>query len=119
MPDKALTDESRYRLLKLLEQNPELTQRELARALDISLGKANYCIRALVDRGWIKAVNFGKSGNKGAYFYKLTASGVYEKARSARSFLDRKLEEHAQITAEIETLRKEVTAMREDEPANV
>lgn len=108
MPHKILDDEERYRLLKLLEQNPELSQREIARTFGISLGKANYCVRALIDRGWVKMVNFSRSDHKTAYFYKLTPSGVREKGRSARRFLDLKLEEHAQVTAEIEMLREEV-----------
>lgn len=115
MPHKVLDDEARYRLLKLLEQNPELSQRDVASALGISLGKANYCVRALVDRGWIKIVNFGRSGNKSAYFYKLTAKGISEKARAAHRFLDRKLEEYERVTVEIEALRTELLGPQEQD----
>lgn len=101
---------TRYRVLKLLEENPGLSQRELAGELGISLGKANYCVRALIDRGWVKMVNFGRSGNKVAYLYKLTPSGISEKARAARRFLDYKLEEHERLTSEIDHLRKEILA---------
>lgn len=114
MPHRILDDEARYRLLKLLEDNPELSQRELARALGISLGKANYCVRALVDRGWVKMVNFSRSDNKTAYFYRLTPTGISEKARAARRFLDSKLAEHERITAEIESLRSELVAVQEE-----
>lgn len=114
MRHRLLDDEARYRLLKLLEQNPELSQREIARTLGISLGKANYCVRALVDRGWVKMVNFSQSDRKTAYFYKLTPKGVREKGGAARRFLDRKLEEHEQVTAEIEALRSEIAAAAEE-----
>jgi len=103
-----LDTETRYRLLKLLEQNPDVSQRELAEELGISLGKVNYCLRALIDRGWVKMTNFTRSGSKTAYFYKLTPTGISEKAAAARRFLDRKFEEHARIAAEIEMLRNEV-----------
>lgn len=111
---KTLDTETRYRLLKLLEANPDVSQRELAAELGISLGKTNYCLKALIDRGWVKMVNFTRSDNKTAYFYKLTPSGIGEKARTARRFLARKLEEHERITAEIETLRSEVLAAHEE-----
>ncbi|MEX1080974.1 MAG: MarR family EPS-associated transcriptional regulator [Halofilum sp. (in: g-proteobacteria)] len=116
MPHRVLDDESRYRLLKLLEQNPELSQRDVAGALGISLGKANYCVRALIERGWIKVGNFSRSGNKTAYFYKLTPKGVSEKARAARRFLNNKLEEHERVTAEIEALRSELHPAESADP---
>ncbi len=113
MPQKALDDEARYRLLKLLEQRPELSQRELAAEMGISLGKANYCLRALIERGWVKMVNFGRSGNKAAYFYKLTPTGLSEKARTTHRFLEKKLEEHDEITSEIARLRTELSTETE------
>ena len=114
MPLPSLDTETRYRLLKLLEQNPDVSQRELAAELGMSLGKTNYCLKALIDRGWVKMANFSRSDNKTAYFYKLTPSGIGEKARAARHFLARKLEEHERVTAEIEILRGEVRGMREE-----
>ncbi len=108
MPPKALDTETRYRLLKLLATNPELSQRELAAELGISLGKANYCLRAVIDRGWVKMVNFSRSNNKAAYFYKLTPKGLSEKAEAARRFLAYKVNEHERITTEIEDLRAEL-----------
>lgn len=103
-----LTDEVRYKLLRLLEPNPELSQREVARELGISLGKVNYCLKALVDKGWIKAANFKNSKNKRAYMYLLTPRGIEGKARLTTEFLRYKLQEHKALTAEIDRIRDEV-----------
>ncbi|KAA8978327.1 MarR family EPS-associated transcriptional regulator [Halospina sp. K52047b] len=103
-----LTDSDRYQLLRALEQNPNLSQRQLATELGYSLGKLNYCLKALKDKGWVKVENFRNSQNKTAYFYQLTPAGVTEKARVTRRFLQRKLEEHQQIEQEIEALKQEV-----------
>ncbi len=103
-----LDDPMRYRLLSLLEDNPELSQRDLAGKLGISLGKTNYCLKALIEKGWIKIHNFRNSRNKRAYLYKLTPAGVREKALVTRRFLALKLKEHAEITFQIEQLRHEV-----------
>jgi EPS-associated MarR family transcriptional regulator len=102
-----LTEEVRYRLLKLLEPNPRLSQREVARELGISLGKVNYCLRALVDKGWIKAANFKNSNNKIAYMYLLTRRGFEEKARLTALFLQIKVREYEALRAEIEQIRIE------------
>lgn len=103
-----LDDVTRYRLLRLLEENPELSQRELAERVGISLGKANYCMRALIEKGWVKTQNFRNARNKSAYLYKLTPRGMSEKVRVTREFLAYKLREHENIAAEIERLRDEV-----------
>ena len=103
-----LTDSDRYQLLRALEHNPNLSQRQLATELGYSLGKLNYCLKALKEKGWVKAENFRNSQNKTAYFYQLTPAGVTEKARVTRRFLQRKLEEHQQIEQEIEALKQEV-----------
>jgi len=100
--------ETRLTLLRTLETTPDLSQRALARKLGISLGKTNYCLKALIERGWVKAGNFGKSKHKGRYIYQLTPSGLAAKARITQRFLKRKLEEHEQILKEIEELRREV-----------
>ena len=100
--------ETRLTLLRTLETNPDLSQRALARKLGISLGKTNYCLKALIERGWIKAGNFGKSKHKSHYIYQLTPSGIAAKARITQRFLKRKLEEHEQLIKEIEQLRQEV-----------
>jgi len=103
-----LTDEYRYKVLKLLDDNPELTQRQLAKTLGISLGKVNYCLKALIAKGVIKAGNFKNSQNKKAYAYFLTPKGVEDKARVTAEFLKVKLAEHRALQAEIEQLRQEV-----------
>ena len=103
-----LSDDIKYRLLQHLERDPEVSQRALAKSLGISLGKTNYCLRAVVGRGWVKARNFKNSSKKSAYLYQLTPKGVAAKARITRRFLDRKLSEYQQLEQEIEQLRAEV-----------
>jgi len=104
-----LSEEVRYKLLKLLEPNPGLSQRDVARALGISLGKVNFCLRALVEKGWIKATNFKNSRNKLAYMYLLTPRGLEEKARVTAQFLQIKVGEYEALKAEIEQIREEAT----------
>ena len=101
-------DELRLRVLRALESNPELSQRQLAAELSVSLGGVNYALKALVERGFVKADNFRKSGNKVAYLYVLTPQGVAEKASLATAFLGRKLEEYEVLRQEIEALKGEV-----------
>lgn len=100
--------EIHYKLLKALEENPDVTQRELAASLGISLGKANYCLRALMRQGWIKMENFRRSPNKVGYVYLLTPNGLEERARIAVSFLRHKRREFDVLKAEIERLQLEV-----------
>ena len=109
-----LTDEYRYKVLKLLDDNPELTQRQLAKALGISLGKVNFCLKALIEKGMIKAGNFKNSQNKQAYAYLLTPKGVEAKARLAVAFLRAKVTQHQALQREIEQLRQEVAEIKED-----
>ena len=101
-------DELRLRVLRALEANPELSQRQLAAELGVSLGGVNYALKALIERGFVKADNFRKSGNKVAYLYVLTPQGVAEKASLATAFLGRKLEEYEVLKQEIEALKGEV-----------
>ena len=101
-------DELRLRVLRALEANPELSQRQLAAELGVSLGGVNYALKALVERGFVKADNFRKSGSKVAYLYVLTPQGVAEKASLATAFLGRKLEEYEVLRQEIEALKGEV-----------
>ena len=108
-------DELRLRVLRALEANPELSQRQLAAELGVSLGGVNYALKALVERGFVKADNFRKSGNKVAYLYVLTPQGVAEKASLAAAFLGRKLEEYEVLRREIEALKGEVGS---GEPGN-
>ena len=105
-----LNDDVRYRLLKLLESNPEASQRVLARELGLSLGKINFCVQALVQKGLIKAANFRNSQNKPGYIYKLTPRGFEEKARVTVRFLQRKTREYEELRAEIARLSAEVHA---------
>ncbi|MFI2810118.1 MarR family EPS-associated transcriptional regulator [Microbulbifer zhoushanensis] len=102
------SDEYSYRVLKLLSQNPHLSQRELAKELGISLGKVNYCLKALIEVGLIKAKNFKSSRNKQAYAYLLTPKGIEEKARITLRFLNSKVAEFQALQAEIEDLQREV-----------
>lgn len=102
-----LPEELRYKLLKLLGPNPQLSQRELARELGMSLGKVNYCLRALIDKGWIKAANFKNSRNKIAYMYLLTPRGLEEKARLTARFLQIRMREYEALRDEIEQIRTE------------
>jgi len=106
-----LTDEYRYKLLKLVENNPQISQREIARQLGISLGKANYCLKALIEVGMVKASNFRNSKNKLAYMYLLTPSGIEAKSVITLRFLKRKVEEHDALLKEIEELRSEVSKL--------
>src|SRR5499426_1658780 len=103
-----LTDEYRSKILRLLEEYPEISQRELARELGVSLGRANFCLQALVEKGLVKANNFKNSNNKKAYMYFLTRKGIAEKARATARFLDRKLAEYEALQREIEKLQREV-----------
>ena len=107
-----ISDEIKYRLLKLLENDPELSQRAIAREMNISLGKANYCLHALIDKGIIKAKNFYRNNNKSAYAYYLTPKGIDEKARVTLKFLQRKLDEYEALKTEIEEIRKEAATIR-------
>lgn len=102
-----LTDEHRYKILKLIESNPSISQRELARHLGISLGKVNFCLKALMERGLLKATNFRNNKNKLAYMYLLTPRGIEEKASITMRFLKYKMAEFEALKLEIETLRKE------------
>jgi EPS-associated MarR family transcriptional regulator len=100
-------DDTSYGLLKTLENNPSLSQRDLAKRLGISLGKVNYCLNALVERGCLKVNNFRNSDNKLAYAYFLTPRGVEEKARITVNFLKYKMHEYEQLRAEIKELKRE------------
>jgi EPS-associated MarR family transcriptional regulator len=92
--------------MRLLEVNPDLTQRQLADALGVSVGGLNYCLKALIQKGFVKVNNFRQSKNKFGYVYLLTPAGANEKARLTASFLQRKMQEYEAIKAEIETLTK-------------
>jgi EPS-associated MarR family transcriptional regulator len=108
VPDSAI-----LRVLKLLDASPELTQRQLARELGVSLGKANYCLRALLGKGFVKVQNFRNSSNKRGYAYLLTAEGVAAKASLTREFLAMKRMEYDALRIEVERLQRESEAVSE------
>lgn len=103
-------DEHHYKLLRLLESNPEMSQRQLARELGISLGKVNYCLRALIHKGWIKVDNFRNSQNKATYMYLLTRRGLEQKATLTVRFLQAKIKEYEALRMEIDRMRDELKA---------
>ena len=100
--------ELEYRALKILEQQPDLTQRQLSEALGVSLGKTNYVLKSLIDVGWVKLDNFQRSDNKWGYAYLLTPMGVAEKAVITVRFLKRKKQDYDDLQKEIAQLQKEV-----------
>lgn len=102
-----MQDEITYKLLKSIEQNPSQSQRQLSKSLGVSLGKLNYCLRALVEKGYVKARNFSQNPNKTDYLYLLTPNGVEEKSKVALRFLKRKMQEYEQIKVEIARLQEE------------
>ena len=102
-------------LMAHVEQNPEDTQRAIARELGVSLGSVNYCIKALINKGFLKVENFRKSSNKLGYAYLLTPSGIGEKANLTVSFLKRKQEEYNRLEAEIADLQEQVAKLNNEE----
>ncbi|MBU2768548.1 MarR family EPS-associated transcriptional regulator [Acidithiobacillus ferrivorans] len=106
-----LDDATRYQLLKLITDHPESTQRELAEAMGVSLGKANYCIKALIEKGLVKTDNFRRNPNRSVFAYQLTPEGVQEKARVTVRFLHQKMFEYDTVQVEIAALRREVDSL--------
>jgi len=100
-------------LLREINDNPQVTQRELSARLGLSLGKINYLLQSLIQKGFVKADNFKNSTNKIAYLYLLTPSGLEEKARITYRFLQRKTEEYEKLAQEIRRLKEEVDASNE------
>ena len=102
---KKIHSDVHFRVLHFLEEEPELTQRELAQKLGISLGGVNYCLKALIDIGHIKAGNFSKNPNKSIYLYLLTPQGIAEKTKLTADFLKRKMVEYHALKKEIDSLK--------------
>jgi len=102
---KAASEDVHFRVLRVLENKPDISQRQIAEELGVSLGAVNYCLRALIDKGQIKVRNFRSSDHKLRYAYILTPHGLAEKARLTTSFLKRKLAEYEALKAEIEILK--------------
>ena len=103
-----MSEERQLKALKLLQENPELSQRQLADALGVSVGAATYCLKALVEKGWVKLENFQKNPNKLGYLYLLTPMGISAKTRLTASFLKRKLDEYESLKLEIDELQSEM-----------
>lgn len=116
-PPAVLTDETRYRILKLLEADPQASQRRIADELGISLGRVNFCLKALVDRGLVKVNNFRNNANKRAYLYLLTPRGIEEKTRVTLRFLKIKLDEYEALKDELNQLQREAESVRRTDEA--
>ena len=103
-----MDQDTNLKLLRYLEDHPQVSQRELAEHLGISLGKTNYCMKALIEKGQVKARNFKNSDNKRSYLYLLTPKGIEAKARITLAFLQRKMREYEELETEIQELQQEV-----------
>ena len=101
-------EDLRFRVLRLLQENPEMSQRDIAAAVGISVGGVHYCLNALVEKGMVKLGNFSAANDKRRYAYILTPKGLTEKAALTSRFLKRKMEEYEALKKEIETLQTEV-----------
>jgi EPS-associated MarR family transcriptional regulator len=108
------SEEIEYKALKLLEANPELSQRQLSSGLGVSLGKAHYVLKSLIDVGWVKLDNFRRSDTKLGYTYVLTPSGIAEKAKITVRFFERKQREYLELQSEIQDLQVEVEKIERD-----
>jgi EPS-associated MarR family transcriptional regulator len=106
-----LQEDTYFRVLRMLQENPDMTQREIAEKIGISTSGLNYCLKALIDKGWVKVQNFSQSKNKFGYIYVLTPQGIAEKALLAGRFLKRKMSEYEQLQAEIEALKVEMSCV--------
>lgn len=104
-----LQEDTYFRILRMLQDNPDMTQREIADKLGISTSGLNYCLKALIDKGWVKVQNFSQSKNKFGYIYVLTPQGLAEKAQLTGRFLKRKMQEYDALKVEIEALKSEVS----------
>lgn len=112
-PDNnSLTSDLQFRVMRLLEANPQMNQRELSKSLGVSLGGINYCLNALAAKGLIKIQNFRDNKNKWVYAYLLTPQGLAEKTALTGSFLKRKMHEYQMLKEEIEALSKEVNSAK-------
>ena len=117
-PCFTVQEELHLQVLRLLENNPKLIQRELAQALNLSVGKAHYCVQALLDKGWVKMQKFHDSQRKRAYLYLLTPAGIAQKTAMTMRFLERKMVKYDRLREEIESLKREIEAQGDDSDAN-
>jgi len=116
MLSPVLNDETRYRILKMLEADPQASQRRIADELGISLGRVNFCLQALIKKGLIKVNNFRSSANKRAYLYLLTPRGIEDKAMVTMRFLKSKLGEYEALKREVEELQREAVGQNRGAP---
>jgi EPS-associated MarR family transcriptional regulator len=114
----AVSEEFRYKIMRLVEKNPSITQREVAQRLGVSIGKTNFCLKALIDKGILKANSFCNSRNKRAYVYVLTPRGIEEKATLTLRFLKQKREEYEAIQKEIADLTEQAQKLSKGLPAS-
>ena len=111
-------EDTRFRLMQILHANPDISQREMAKALGISFGGVNYCLNALMAKGLVKVQNFSQSQNKFGYVYLLTPAGIAEKMALTGSFLKRKMDEYEALRVEIDTLQSEIEAKNSEVPGH-
>jgi EPS-associated MarR family transcriptional regulator len=111
-----LQEDTYFRVMRILHENPDLTQRELAEKLGISVGGLNYCLKALMEKGLVKMKNFAASKNKFGYVYVLTPTGMAEKAAITNRFLQRKVAEYEALKAELEALQAELPVQASNSP---
>ena len=109
-----LQEDTYFRVLRMLQDNPDLTQREIAQQLGVSTSGLNYCLNALIDKGWVKVQNFSQSKNKFGYIYVLTPQGILEKVALTGRFLRRKQAEYEALRAEIDSLTAELNDAKID-----
>ena len=105
-------DQVHFDLLRKFDSNPEYTQRELSKEMGVSLGKVNYCINKLVEKGWVKLTNFSRNPNKVGYIYLLTPKGIEEKTRLTFAFLKIKMEEYEMLKEEISSLKQDAEQLK-------
>ena len=105
---KQRQQETRLNVMRLLNEQPSISTREIARSVGISNGSAHYCVTALVEKGFVKLKNFAQSKTKANYFYELTPRGIRAKAALTVSFLERKRHEYQDLKLEIERLESEL-----------
>ena len=110
-----MREQTYLKVMRLLQENPDLTQRELADQLGVSVGSVNYCLKALMEKGWVKMKNFIHSKNKFGYVYVLTPAGIAERAELTSKFLARKVAEYETLKHEIEVLKAEINSKKETE----
>ena len=110
-----IQEDTHFRIMRILQENPDLTQRELAEKLGMSVGGLNYCLNALIDKGLVKMQNFANSKNKFKYVYLLTPMGIAEKGALTTRFISRKMEEYEALKAEFEYLNSEVKTTDQEE----